>query len=647
MGVEQQTERSRLSATNIGGIDETEQVFEPGVTILVGRNATNRTSLLQAIMAALGSENASVKADAEEAQVKLSIEGETYTRTLERRNKTVSSSGNPYLKDSTLADLFAFLLESNEARRAVATNENLRDIIVRPIDTDEIQADIEHLVKERREIKGELEELDQLKQRLPKLEEKRTQLTADIKETESELQAVEERLEQADSDVEQSREEQAELEEKLDELRQKRSDLEDVRYDLDTEKETLESLRSEQAEIVEEYDSLPDTPAGELDELGSRVEDLRDRKRQLETELNDLQSVIGFNKEMLEETTNNLFKSLGADTEDGAVTDELLPDETVTCWTCGSEVGSEQIESTVEKLRELNRETVGEIRDIEDSLQELNEQRSELKTQQQRRERLERRRRDLNTEIERAEDRIDELSRRRDDLREEIEAIEEEVEALDNDTYEEVLNLHKEANQLEYDLGSLESELERVEENITTIEDRLAEEAELEAQHEELDDEIETLRRRIERIEQQAVEEFNSHMDMVLDLLGYENLARVWLERSETQVKKGRRKVTRSVFDLHVVRRTDSGTTYEDTVDHLSDSEREVTGLIFALAGYLAHEVYETVPFMLLDSLEAIDSERIATLVDYLRDHTEYLVVALLPEDAEPLNSEFRRITNI
>jgi hypothetical protein len=72
-----------------------------------------------------------------------------------------------------------------------------------------------------------------------------------------------------------------------------------------------------------------------------------------------------------------------------------------------------------------------------------------------------------------------------------------------------------------------------------------------------------------------------------------------------------------------------------------------VTGLVFALAGYLVHEVYETVPFMVLDSLEAIDSERIATLVDYFSDYAKFLVVALLPEDAAALDDDYRRVTDI
>jgi recombinational DNA repair ATPase RecF len=42
-----------LIVQNIGGIEETEVILSPGVSALTGRNATNRTSFLQAIMATL------------------------------------------------------------------------------------------------------------------------------------------------------------------------------------------------------------------------------------------------------------------------------------------------------------------------------------------------------------------------------------------------------------------------------------------------------------------------------------------------------------------------------------------------------------------------------------------------------------------
>ncbi|ERJ04900.1 Smc-like protein Sph2 [Halorhabdus tiamatea SARL4B] len=136
-------------------------------------------------------------------------------------------------------------------------------------------------------------------------------------------------------------------------------------------------------------------------------------------------------------------------------------------------------------------------------------------------------------------------------------------------------------------------------------------------------------------------------METVLGVLEYDNLDRIWIERAQREVKEGRQKAIRTFFELHVVRSTPSGTTYEDTVDHLSESEREVTGLVFALAGYLVHEVYETVPFMLLDSLEAIDSARIADLVEYFGEFADYLVVALLEEDADAVEGDHTRIESI
>lgn len=155
---------------------------------------------------------------------------------------------------------------------------------------------------------------------------------------------------------------------------------------------------------------------------------------------------------------------------------------------------------------------------------------------------------------------------------------------------------------------------------LVSVEARLTERDQIDVKRGELQGELTDLRGRIERIEEQAIEAFNAHMETVLELLDYANIARIWLERRETQVREDRRTVTKTVFELHVIRSTDSGTIYEDTIDHLSESEREVTRLVFALAGYLAHDLYESMPVVLLDSLETIDSDRIAALVDYFYD---------------------------
>jgi chromosome segregation ATPase len=274
-------------------------------------------------------------------------------------------------------------------------------------------------------------------------------------------------------------------------------------------------------------------------------------------------------------------------------------------------------------------------------------ERDRLEEQRKQREELKRRQNQLASEIDDREEQLAALRNEREELRETVETLEREVDELPEQDYSQVVSLHREANELEIELQRLEDEREEIDDRIEEIESKLADYEDLELRKESVEDQLADLRTKVEQIEQEAVDQFNDHMESILSLLNYENLDRIWIERLQREVKEGRRKAIKSVFELHVVRQTDSGTAYEDTVDHLSESEREVTGLVFALAGYLAHEVYETVPFMLLDSLEAIDSDRIASLVEYLTDYSDYLVVALLPEDASALPDEYDRITEI
>jgi len=643
------TEDIRLTARNIGGIEETTVVLSSGVTTLVGQNATNRTSLLQAIMAACGSEDVSLKSDADEGAVEMEIDGETYSRTIRRAGSgaSVRFEGEPYLDDTTDADLFAFLLESNEARQAVARQEVLRDTIMRPVDTDEINAEIERLEAEKREFDEQIDELDELEDRLPDLEEERHRLESRLEDKRTELAAKQDEVEAADAEVDESRREQSELEAKLDDLRDARSDLESARYDLETQRERLASLRAEQEELEDELAALPETPAGRLADIESEIDRHRERKRRIESEVNELQNVIQFNESRLDGTDGDALVALDGGTEtQESVTDQLLDDGTTTCWTCGSTVETDQIEETVDRLRELSQRKLGDVNDIEADLDDLRSEKQELETQQRERERLERRLERTAEQISETEGTISDLEARQTSLQETVEELEAEVTELENDEYEDVLELHREANELEFEIDRIQNDIADVTDEIERIERRIDDREELQAERDRVQSELTDLRTRIDRLEKDAIEAFNDNMDTVLELLGYANIDRIWIERVERQVREGRRTVQKTSFDLHVVRSSASGSAYKDTIDNLSESEREVTGLVFALAGYLTHDVAEECPFMLLDSLEAIDSDRIAALVEYFADEVPHLVAALLPEDAAGVESQ-RRIETI
>lgn len=74
--------------------------FGTGVTILTGWNATNRISVLRAIIAAMGSDDVAQKADAKEGLVELEVEGEVYYRSLSRQQVTVVADEEPQLEDA-------------------------------------------------------------------------------------------------------------------------------------------------------------------------------------------------------------------------------------------------------------------------------------------------------------------------------------------------------------------------------------------------------------------------------------------------------------------------------------------------------------------------------------------------------------------
>jgi len=639
-----------LRVSNVGGIDETAVEIPSGVSVLAGRNATNRTSLLRALMAALGSDDTSLKADADEGAVELTVDGETHTRRLVRHGDGIRLEGDPYLSGDEVAyaDCFAFLLETNDARRAVVSGgRDLREVLLRPVDTDAIERELRERIAERRDVEAELDRLEGAADRLEAARERREELA-------EELAAKRERREglQAEMDAEgggtpRTDGRHAEL---LDGLNEVRNELGETRYRLETARESLAAAREERGRLREELAGTEAPAEDRRAELVRRIDDLRSRRRELDGLVNRLSTVVQFNEEMLE-GDDGLRELLSREADPtpngGAVTDALAPEETVVCWTCGSEATVGGIEDTLERLREASSEKRAERRSVTAELEELTEERERVEERAERREELEARLEGLEADIADREERVERLEGAVEEKEAELEELEAELERVEADRNDVLAEHQREATDLEFEIGRLSSELDDAESTVAELGDRIERAADLRERHEALREEIESLRTRIETVEREAVESFNEHAEALLDTLEYENLERIWLERRE-HADTGRSDPTdRGEFELHVVRRTAEDVVYEDTVEHLSESEREVTGLVFALAGYLTHEVHERVPFVLLDSLEAIDADRIARLVDHFADYAPSVVVALLPEDAAALPDDHERIESI
>ena len=405
--VNQTTEEMEISVSNIGGIDQTDAVFRPGVTVLAGRNATNRTSLLRAISAGLGSDNVSLKTDAQEGEVKMTVNGETFTRTLTRDGDQVTTSGEPYLDDSELADLFAFLLESNEARRTVVQKDNLHELIMRPVDTDEIERKIDLLTKQKREIDDTLETLDRLQQELPTLKQELGTVEGKIEKRNSRLEEKEVEIETLDSDIQETKQEKSKLEEKFKDLRKKRSKLEEARSELDRKQESLQSLEHRQSELEEEITDIPETPEGDVQEIESQIDQLRGELQTITETVNEIQTIIRFNEEKLDETNSEIAEALGVrSSSTNSISDRLIGDKQAVCWTCGSSVEKSSIEDTLDQLRDLSQTKLARKRELNEQIDELADEKVKYQEKQRQRDQTEHELETLEQKIEQREDRI-------------------------------------------------------------------------------------------------------------------------------------------------------------------------------------------------------------------------------------------------
>lgn len=635
MSVEPQATSRRVDLTveNLGGIAEASLSFSRGVTILPGRNATNRTSCLSALGGVLGGSTAVVKSDAETGRVTLDFDDSKYSRTYSRRNGLVNVDGNAYTDQEGLVDHFVALFESNPARRAVERNNDLREVIMRPLDTEQIESRIADLTDRKRDLQSQLERARSRKQKLPDLEERRVSFENEISALDDELETLRAEVAERETDLE-SAEEAVEI---VEQLSGRRQSLGQVRDRIETKHAERDALESELDRLQDEVDGIEDPDEGSVSELERDLRSIRERKRSIDDTIASLTTILEFNESVL--TGEQDLAEISDD--HSSVTQALAPESSqeLNCWTCGQTVERGTVEDRLDALRSVIHEKRSERDDLEDRAQKLRDRTEKLKRMSDRADSLRR-------SISETEDKLANLDKEIDDLESQAEDLEGEIRALEAaaaesrpDRDDDVLRVYDEIGDLEYERGQMSQRLQDIEEEIEEIEDLPAVET-LESELQEVEDDLSTERSRIDDLERAAVDAFNEHMDEILSLLDYDNLARVWIERKTPPNGNAT-----ASFDLHIVRETADETGYEDTVDNLSESEREVIGLVVALAGYLVHEVHKTVPFMLLDSVEAIDAGRLESIIEYLSDYVDYLLVALLPEDAARMTDGYDRVT--
>lgn len=566
-----------IDIERIAGILDGSATIDPGVNAVRGSNWQGKSSFIEAIKTGLGT-STELMEGAESGRVELQTPDRAFTVDLVRENGTVVRHGTPYLDaeyDAIRADLFACLDERNEIRQTVRRGENLEDVLMRPLDFQDIDEQIAELKREREQVDAEISQAEEASKRLPTVQRKVRGLEGEIEE----LHEKRERIANADGNQSDDGSTQEALSRAQTEHSEAEQRVERLRASIERTEERLEEHREELAELA-----VP------TDDVESRLVSARDRLSGHERDLEILQSLYSATEMVLDENRVDLVTE---------VQRELVADG-LTCWICGQDTTRTDVESQLDALGDELTERRAATESLRSEVEKLENRREEIKQRK-------RRQADLETEIVELEDTLADREASLESARERLQDATTRVEELSTDvdeTMAELSDVESEIKFREAELDDSQAELEQLQARADRLET-------LRSEREDLTSEVETLRNRKNRLRRNAREAFDETMQEIIT-------------RFETGFE-----TARLTADFEVVVARDGR---EASLDALSEGELELIGLVAALAGRESFDVAESVPLLLVDGVGGLDDANLHTLVEYLRDRAEYLVFTAYPE---------------
>lgn len=562
---------------NIAGIRSGTASVEPGINVVRASNWQGKSSLIKAIETAMGTAFPLTEG-ADHGRVELTTDDDTLVVELTRENGDVARRGDGYLsneRDRVYADLFAFLDDDNDVRRAVRNGENLEEILTRPLDFERIDERIADLRQERDQVKAELGRARTAANRLGSVQERVTSVESELEELRSTRDGLT-------------------TDEGTTESASKRDELSDVRAERDRfadQEEQLESTIANTRDRLEERrEALEQLDVPQKGDFESDIADARDRLGDIEQDVELLQSLYNANKRVLDSGRVELLTEI----EHGLV------DDSITCWVCGDAVDRQAVEAQLASIAERLSDRREAAEEYRAEVQAIETKREAIREKRRRKEDLEAELDDLRATLADREESLESVRQRLEDVTGRIEELQGVVEAADD-----------QLTDIESEIKYKVAELNDVRDELADVEQRAEQRDRLEDELEAITEEIEALQTRKERVKAETLESFDDAIQALVDRLepGFET-ARLT-----------------SNFDLVVAREG-----REANLDALSEGEVELLGVVAAIAGFDAFEVGDSVPVILLDSVGDLTSENLEPLVRYLAGRTTHLVTTAYPE---------------
>ena len=565
--------------SHTGGILQGSASIESGVNVIQASNWQGKTSFLDALQMALGVSKPLTEG-ANSGYVRYESPTETGTVELERTDGHIERTGVPVLTDSydrVRVELFACLGEQNDVRRAVRSGSDLKDLMLRPLDFENIEERISQLKHEREQVDAEIERAQEASKQLPTVQARVTELETKLSELRDRQQQYSD--DDGDPNMEADSASRDELTKAESELARIENRIEQLEQTIEQTEQNLASKESALESITVREDTV----------LQSDLEDARAELQDLRRDKTVLESVHTATKMVLSEDRLDLITNV----------ERELTGDTVACWTCGGSASREKIEEQLTGLREKMTTIQTEVDTKQTRIEELEAKRESVTQARRRKETLE-------ADISNLHEKLSEDQQSLTNARERREELQDRVEALSQQVSEDI----DELTDIESDIKYREAELEDARSDLKEIEQRAERMETLQDERDEIKSDLEEIRTRKNTIMKRTREEFDRAIQDIL-------------ERFETGFETARLTAN---FELVVAR---DG--HRAELDALSEGELELLGFVAALAGYEAFDVDDITPILLVDQVGGLAKQNLHTLMTYLKSRTEYLVFTAYP----------------
>jgi DNA repair exonuclease SbcCD ATPase subunit len=589
----------KLAFENIAGIRSGTATISEGRNVVQASNFAGKSSFVHAVQTVMGTTGRDgrphpLTEGADEGTVALEGDGASYEVTLERAaDGTVVRHGTGYIEDDTdreCARLFAFLGENNPIRARVRNEQELTDLLQAPLDIEDIETRIDRLRSERESVTSRLESAEQATDTLPSVQETIRRLEDDLETLRERRAEIADRVGDTDS----------ESRALSDELAERRSDLHGATQTVSRLRKQLERKETRLAEKREELDRLdvPEEPSASTD-----IADREARIETLERQLDLLEGLHRANRRVLEADEVQLV----ADVDSSLAGDEF------DCWVCGETTTRDDVEERLAALQDRITTLRTEKTALSEAIEERRREQRRIRNERRRKEQIEERVGTLAADVDELRGDLRQAEEREAELSGTVETLEERVEQAETE-------LNEDLTDIKAALRTKESELDEQRARLAELRETGQKATELRERKDRLSEEIEGLRNRKKQTQWEIKEEFDTAMQEAIERFapGFDGARFNVVTTPDNDIER---------FELIVAR---DGR--ETVIDNLSEGERELVGIVVAVAGYRAFDVAERVPVVLLDGISQLSADNLERLADYLDDAGTTLVTTAYPE---------------